>query len=201
MIVFGSAIEIVRSDGAEPQSDDTVHQPDFPQLYADYFDCVWGAVRRLGVHDDALDDVVQEVFLAAYKRLSSFEGRSSLKSWLLGIAVHCVQRHRRTARRKSPHSLDRSPTDPETLDSPKAGPHDLYLQSEAARIVQQILDNLDEDKRTVFVLAEFEQLSASEIASVVEVPVNTVYSRLRHARQEFSAAATRYRARERGDRP
>ena len=69
-------------------------------------------------------------------------------------------------------------------------------KADAARIVNRLLDGLDDDQREVFVLAELEDLSAPEIAEALEVKLNTVYSRLRLARSAFAEVAARHRARE-----
>jgi RNA polymerase sigma-70 factor (ECF subfamily) len=69
-------------------------------------------------------------------------------------------------------------------------------RAEALRILDRLLSELDEDKREVFVLAEIEQMTAAEIAEIVEANVNTVSSRLRVARQEFEKALLRFRAHE-----
>ena len=64
------------------------------------------------------------------------------------------------------------------------------------RVLHRLLDELDDDKRTVFVLAELEQTTAPEIADALGIPLNTVYSRLRAARIEFDKALARHRASE-----
>ena len=76
------------------------------------------------------------------------------------------------------------------------GPHEIATQAEAVRLVDQLLEALDDEKREVFVLAELEQMTAPEIAAALAIPVNTVYSRLRMAREEFASrrgAASRAR--------
>jgi RNA polymerase sigma-70 factor (ECF subfamily) len=169
--------------------------PAFANVYEDYFAFVWRTVRRLGIPESLVDDVVQEVFVTVHRRLGAFQGRSSLRTWLFGIALNVVRAHRRSLRTKYPHAVaTASPIDPESLVDLAAGPHDAAARREAARLVEQLLDALDDDKRAVFVLAELEQMSAPEIAAALELPVNTVYSRLRLARQEFAAAAARHRA-------
>src|SRR5215467_3809905 len=198
MPFFAPATAIAREGSVRPGeavADDvaegllSAERPPFHRLYAEYFAFVWRNVRRMGVMEAAVEDVVQEVFVAAYKRLPSFEGRSSLRSWLMGILVHCVQRHRRTTRRKSPHVLQpQPPTDPETLVDTSTNPQEVAARAEAARVVSELLAQLDDDKRTVFVLAELERLSAPEIAEALGIGVNTIYSRLRLARQEFAEA-------------
>lgn len=165
-------------------------------LYRAHFADVWRVLRRLGLTPPALDDAVQDVFLVAHRRLPSFEGRSSAKTWLTGIAIRVAQDHRRRTRRKGGlESL------PDELPDPMArDPMDRVAAAEAARFLDHFLDRLDQDKREVFVLAELEELSAPEIAALLEVRVNTVYSRLRVARERFEGAIARRRAREERER-
>lgn len=165
--------------------------PDFETIYADYFDFVWRSARRLGVRERGLDDAVQDVFVVVYRRLGDFEGRSSLKTWLYGITRRVAKDHRRTIARKEPPS---APTDDLVAGSPS--PRDQVARSEAAAIVAAILDGLPEDKREIFVLAELEEMTVPDIAAVLELNLNTAYSRLRTARAEFERGAARYRAKE-----
>lgn len=165
----------------------------FAAVYEEYFEFVWRTARRLGVRPDAVDDVVQETFLVVHRRLSEPRS-SSLRTWLYGVTVLTVRNHRRSLRRKSPH-LQAGPVDPDRLPSAALGPDVSARKAEAARALEAILDGLDDDKRTVFVLVELEQLTVPEVAQIVEANANTVYSRLRLAREEFDAAVRRYRAR------
>jgi RNA polymerase sigma-70 factor (ECF subfamily) len=165
----------------------------FADVYESHFAFAWRSVRRLGVEESAVDDVVQEIFVIVHRRLDDFEGRSSLKTWLFGIVLRVVRDHRRAVRRKSP----RSAGDADTVEADIASdPHERALKAEAARVLHAILDELDDEKREVFVLAELEQMSAPEIAEAVGAPLNTVYSRLRAARQAFEAGVARHRARD-----
>ena len=170
--------------------------PTFEGVYEGYFDFLWRSVRRLGVADAHVDDVVQEVLLTVHRRLPSFEGRSSLKTWLFGIALGIVRNHRRVARRQAAHTApdddgaehaaDERPSEP--------GPHASVVKAEAVRILYEILDELADDKRSVFILAELEGVSGPEIAALLAVNVNTVYARLRAARSEFEASVARRKA-------
>ena len=124
-------------------------------------------------------------------------GRSSARTWLFGIALNVVRAHRRALRTKEPYALrPELRADPDTVADRDDGPHEATSKSEAARLVARLLGSLDDDKREVFVLAELERMSAPEIASALAIPLNTVYSRLRLARQDFAAAAARLRARD-----
>src|SRR5215510_14350310 len=110
----------------------------FRDFYRDNVEFVWRAAKRLGVSDDAVDDVVQHVFLVAHRRFDSSRLEDSsprwAKTWLFAILSHTVREHRRSNRRKSPH-LKSPHTDPETLEGPgHLGPHEAFTQAEAARI-------------------------------------------------------------------
>jgi len=165
--------------------------PGLEELYELHFDFIWRSLRRLGVSDGALDDAVQEVFITAHQRLESFEGRSSVRSWLFGIAIHVAQRAHRTAQRQPVGDLPDG-----LLESPTRGPHDLAEQNESVRLLYQLISGMDLERRAVFVLAELEEMTAPEIADALGIPVNTVYSRLRVARRDFNAALARHRARD-----
>jgi RNA polymerase sigma-70 factor (ECF subfamily) len=177
----------------EPRAADL--RPKFALVYESYFSFVWRSARRLGVPAAHADDVVQEIFVVVHRQLAEFEGRSSIKTWLFGITLNVVRAHRRSLRIRPALALTPGHVvDPETLTDAAGGPHEAAVRAEAAQLVDRLLDGLDDDKRAVFILAELEQLSAPEIASALEIPVNTAYSRLRLARQEFAAAAARHRA-------
>src|SRR5215472_592100 len=132
------------------------HGLTFDEVYDAHFDFVWRSVRRLGVSEGAVDDVAQEIFLVVLRRLPEFESRSSVRTWLFGIVLRVVREHRRSLRRKAPHSLrPEPPADPEALSaSPEHNPQESAAKTEAVRLLHQILDELDDDKREVFVLAE-----------------------------------------------
>jgi len=158
---------------------------------------VWRSACRLGAPESNVDDVVQEVFVIVHRRLPDFEGRSSLKTWLFGIVHNVVRAQRRALSAREPHPADASRrTDPETLTDPAPSPYEALSKLEATRVVDRLLEALDDDKRAVFVLAELEQMSVPDIAAALGIPLNTAYSRLRLARHDFATAAARHRARD-----
>lgn len=187
---------VPRPEGAAAQA------PTFSQVYTEQFDFVWSSARRLGVPDSALEDVAQEVFVVVHRRLGEFEGRSSMRSWLFGIVRNVARDTRRTIRRKQPHATGADlRDDPEELAAaPADQPDRVAERNQDNRVLHEVLAELDDEKREVFVLAELEQFSAPEIADALAINVNTVSSRLRLARQAFAEAAARYRAREKGGR-
>lgn len=176
-----------------PPSRSVWRRPTFAEVYEEHFAFTWRTAKHLGAPDAHIDDVIQETFVIVHRRLSSFEGRSSIKTWLFGIVANVVRAQRRRVRGQS---RDGDIADPEGVADPAAGPHERAARAEAARVVDDLLESLDEDKRAVFVLAELEQMSAPDIATALDVPLNTVYSRLRLARETFAAAAARHRARD-----
>lgn len=170
---------------------------DFEAVYEECFDFVWRNARRLGVPDAQIDDAVQEVFLVVHRRLGEFEGRSSLKTWTFGILVKVAADHRRALRRKSPHVRSGGGVvEADTVADEGVGPDDRIARSEGTRLLHRLLDELSDDRRVVFVLAELEELSAPEIAEALGLNLNTVYARLRTARQDFNQLAQRERARD-----
>jgi RNA polymerase sigma-70 factor (ECF subfamily) len=155
----------------------------FDEVYEECVDFVWRSLKSLGVRDATLDDAVQDVFVVVHRRLADFEARSTVRTWVFGIAVRVARDHRRRERRKG--GLE--PLDFETVD-PMPGPHDEAATAEALRKVAIVLEALDDAKREVFVLSEIEELTAPEIAEALGINVNTVYARIRAARSEFRAA-------------
>lgn len=164
--------------------------PQFREIYDQHFDFVYRTCRRLGVHERSLDDSVQDVFLVVYRRMDDFEGRSSVKTWLYGIARRVAKDYRRRAGRK-----ERGMVPAEGLASDSAAPDEDAARRQAARVLEEMLQSLDAKKREVFVLAEVEQMTAPEIADALGINLNTAYSRLRAARAEFEKAVARHLAR------
>jgi RNA polymerase sigma-70 factor (ECF subfamily) len=174
----------------------------FADVYKEYFAFVWRSARGLGVRPAALDDVVQEIFVVVHRRLPEFAARSSMRTWLSGIVLNVVRHHRRSVSRKSPHELStETPADPEALRASGADPYEAAALAEGTRVLQRLLDELDEEKREVLVLAELEEMPVPEIAEALGLKLNTAYSRLRLAREEFDRALSRHRAQERWRRP
>lgn len=187
---------IQRESARAPAAAGGAQRLSFAELFESHFAFVWRTASRLGTPEASLDDVVQETFLVAYRRQGDFEGRSSVKTWLYGIAFNVVRAHRRELSAKHAAALQPDePADPDDLPDGADGPDEWAAKREAARFVDHFLDTLNQDQRDVFVLAELEQLSAPEVAGVLSAPLNTIYSRLRLARAEFAKAVARHRAR------
>lgn len=170
--------------------------PPFEVLYAAQFSFVWRNLRRLGVPQSSLRDAAQDVFLVVLRRLPDFEGRAPLQSWLYSIVVRVARQYRRSHRRKDLGATDDAD---QVAEFREPSPQRHAERNEALRLLLELLDQLDADKREAFVLSDLEELSAPEIALALDVNVNTVYSRVRAARLELRAALTARAARERGE--
>jgi RNA polymerase sigma-70 factor (ECF subfamily) len=164
--------------------------PAFEQIYEQYVNFVWASLQGLGVPAAVLDDAVQEVFVVLHRRLPDFEGRSTLKTFLFGIAVGVGRNQRRAAARTNRlDTLEEAEQIPDTRPSPL----EQTTTTQALGRLSRILDQLDDAKREVLILVEWEQMTAPEIAEVLCIPLNTVYSRLRLARAEFERLLQRER--------
>lgn len=156
--------------------------PALVAAYREHFQFVWRSARRLGAPPAAVDDVVQDVFLIVARRLAEFRGDASMRTWLFAITMRVVQFHRRTDSRH----LRRVEAFAEA--HAEAGGVDPYARRDASDTLLKLLDQLDDDRRAVLVLAELEGMTAQEIAAGLGLNVNTVYSRLRVARQQLERA-------------
>jgi RNA polymerase sigma-70 factor (ECF subfamily) len=170
------------------------------EAYTRYFSMVWRNLRRLGVPDSSVEDALQDVFLVVHQRWADFRGDSTVKTWIFGILLRVASRYRREAKRHGAHlELDASSARLEQADAGNApGPDPLELASrrEAARLVNGILAEFEDEHRTLFVLAELEQLSIREVAELTGVNASTCYKRLDAARRQFESAVERLRARD-----
>jgi RNA polymerase sigma-70 factor (ECF subfamily) len=167
------------------------------QIYEDQFDFVWRNARRLGVPEASADDVTQDVFLVVQRRLADYDGRAPIQAWIFGILVRVVRDHRRSFRRKGARhvTLEQASTSVAVVTH-GTSPNDLVEQAERVRLFEQLLAELDEDKRTLLILSELEQWTLREIAELFGSNTNTIYSRVRAAKRAFEQAHARLRAAE-----
>lgn len=149
----------------------------FRDVFSRYAPYVLGLVRRLGVREAEVEDVAQEVFIVVHRQLPSFEGRSSLKTWLCGITLRTVANHRRKVMRRREASIEAS------SELHAAADQDTALERrDDATTLQQALDRLSPKLREVFVLYEIEELPMADVARSLGCPRFTAYTRLHAAR-------------------
>jgi RNA polymerase sigma-70 factor, ECF subfamily len=168
--------------------------PPFREFYDSHVRFVWRALLRLGVHESDLPDAVQDVFVVVHRKLAEFEGRSKVTTWLFAICARVASDRRRMAhvRREVPSGDVPSPA----LGGD--GEEALVDRRRAGRLLETILDRMPEAQRIVFCLFELDEMTGDEIAEVLDVPVGTVRSRLRLARETFWECVSRLQARQRG---
>jgi RNA polymerase sigma-70 factor (ECF subfamily) len=171
----------------------TEHLNAFRAIYDAHFRFVWGALRRLGVREADALDLTQKVFLTVHSRLSEFEGRSQLRTWIFAICQRVASDYRRSAAIRREIVTDAAEFDAQQQEDAGAVAHVESLQR--AAIADAILNRLPEDQRAVFVLFELEGMSGDEIAELLDVPVGTVRSRLRLAREAVRRDVKRLAAR------
>ena len=145
-------------------------------------------LRLLGSPEDA-QDVLQDSFVRAFEKLDQFHGESSFYTWIYRIAVNLAlseyRRHRQRGRDRwsdpASLSLAAEPVD----DSPETDPAIALERVERELIVQTALNELGPEHRAVVVLKDFDGRRYEEIASLLEIPIGTVRSRLHRARSEL----------------
>lgn len=163
----------------------------FRQIYDEHFPLVWRSLRRLGVRESDVADAVQDVFLVVHRRLPEFEGRSKMSTWIFGICYR-VAADRRKAARLNPAFTSDEPL----LETPDERA-DVAAEAErrqGLRKLEAILDEMPLEQRAVFALFELECMTGEDIARALDVPLGTVYSRLRLAREMFRRATSRFQA-------
>ncbi|MEM9463578.1 MAG: RNA polymerase sigma factor [Myxococcota bacterium] len=170
---------------------------DLAAVYRMHHDLVWRSLRALGVDAAMADDATQDVFMVVHRRLHDYDGTTPVRRWVLGIARNVAFKYRerslRSAARVRPldGEDERAPAPLTVVDDPA---EDVIARREAAAVVERFVERLDPNKRAVFMLCEIEGFSAPEVSAALGIKLNTVYSRLRVAREKFEQAIARHQA-------
>jgi RNA polymerase sigma factor (sigma-70 family) len=171
-----SSVEVLAAD--EPAS-----SVDIDALYAEHARFLARVIARLTGDGAHVDDLIQETFIVAFKKRATYDAtRSTPRTWLYGIAARLAMRHRRGVGRwlRAVAGLADEPART-VIVSP-----DREIDRERARVtVQDVLATLPFKQREVFTLYELEEIEGAEIAQLLGIPVNTVWTRLHHARKRF----------------
>lgn len=167
---------------------------DAASVHAAHGAFLWATLQRLGARSADLDDVYQEVFVVLHRRLADYDPALPIRPWLYGICVRVVAASRRRAHVRRERLVDAVPEPDATAPSPEEGADRARRQ----RVLHEILDELDLERRAVFVMYEIDELPCDQIAEMTGVPVGTVHSRLHAARKDFQRASARWQARHGG---
>jgi len=155
---------------------------DFRQVFAEHAAYVLGLLRRLGVAEADLDDVAQEVFVVVHRGLPSFEGRSRLKTWVVGICLRVVSRYRRSMGRRREATVE-----PQREPCIDAAQSLVVEQAELRTSLERALAQLTEEQRAVVVLFEVEEMPMKEVARALQCHLFSAYKRLYAARAKLKA--------------
>lgn len=153
----------------------------FYTLYRREFAFVWATARRYGVPPHAVDDAVQDVFLTAYRRLDQVEFEVSARAWLHGVTRRIAARYRRSAARLA----RRMAAVAAVPRGPAPAPQERLAVAEE---LDRLLAGLGRRTRVVFEMTELLGMSGPEVAGELGIPVSTVYSRVRLAREQLVRA-------------
>jgi RNA polymerase sigma-70 factor (ECF subfamily) len=155
----------------------------FGELIVRYQRAVYGIVSRMVSSRDDADDLVQDVFVSAYRAIGGFRRDAKFSTWLHAIAVNTTLKQLQKMKRQSAISID----DPATgLDgviraSDEPSPSESLQKREHDEAVRRAIDSLSDKHRIVVVMHYFEQYSCEEIAAALKCSVGTVWSRLHYA--------------------
>jgi RNA polymerase sigma-70 factor, ECF subfamily len=166
--------------GAQPQPRSV---SDVRRLYEKHAAELRLALHRLTGSGADADDLLQEAFVIALRRMGELSHVRSERGWLYGVSLKLVAAWRRRKRLRAWLGLD-SALELAAPDSPQR----TLEQREAGKQLQVALEALPEAKRDVIVLFELQGLSGDEIAEAMRVPVATVWTRLFHARKALAKA-------------
>jgi RNA polymerase sigma-70 factor, ECF subfamily len=190
MSLVGTPNQDVRADAPQARTAGAALRVE--EVYEAHVDFVWRSARSLGVREMFIDDVVQEVFVVVQRRLSEFEGRSDIKTWLFGITRRIVRAHiRQVIKSRAQTEASADLADPNVVSAESQ-----LVTLEGARLLYALLDELDPDLREVFVLSELEEMSGPAIAEALDLQLSNVYARMRRAKLGFDAALRRHRAKQ-----
>ena len=155
----------------------------FDTLVAHYEQFVFSAAYSFLRNRQAAEDVTQDVFVSAYRRLASFEGRSAFGTWLRKITFHQCIDYRRRQQSRPASSFDEGMI--QIADAHAATPAHIAEGNELVQGVRAAIDTLSDEQRNIIVLREMQGLDYAEIADILRIPVGTVRSRLHRARLEL----------------
>jgi RNA polymerase sigma-70 factor, ECF subfamily len=184
----------VRHDPAMPAKGASPAEVErFRALVDAHYAFIWRSLRRLGVAESAVDDAAQHVFWVTSRKLQDL-AEGSERTFLFRTAMGVAANERRSARLRDREVADAAAVERTTDGNPT--PEELLGWKQARRALDEVMDAMGSDQRTVFVLSELEGMTAPEIADMLEIPVGTAASRLRRAREEFQRGVARCRAKD-----
>jgi RNA polymerase sigma-70 factor (ECF subfamily) len=166
---------------------DPGHRPTFHDVYLAESSYLWNALRRFGVREGDLEDLLHDAFVKVHHALHRYDPSRPLRPWLCGIAFRVASDYRRRARvqrERLSEELDRE-------QDRRPLPDEELAREQARALLLRGLESMDLDRRAVLVMHDIDGFSVPEIAQALGLRLNTAYSRLRIARRELAAAVRR----------
>jgi RNA polymerase sigma-70 factor (ECF subfamily) len=167
----------------------------FRDFYDEHMAFVWRSLRRLGMPDDHLKDATQEVFAVVYRKMPDTLERPEAMQWLFCVCARTAKDFRRRAYLRR-EVLDDSHF--KALVDPSGDALAELQRHQDRELFRAAISQLDDAQREVFILFELEAMTGDEISETLRIPVGTVYSRLRLARQAFQRTVIHLAAKQRG---
>lgn len=163
-----------------------VTDPAFRELFDTHFAYVWSVLRRLGVREADVEDRTHEVFLNVHRKLADYDTTRPIRPWLFGFAFRVASHHRRSEqRRREVFGLDVA------VEDPAAAADTQLMKHEERSLLTTALETLNIDQRAVVIMHDWDGEPIPEVARAMGIPLNTAYSRLRHARAALAEAVKR----------
>lgn len=184
---FGAHIALATAPATTPDDHEPCSSPRlcFERVYAAWFTEVSRWVRAQGGLSADVDDLTQDVFLVVRRKLPEFDG-ANLGGWLYRITRRTVRDYRRAAWFRR-FLLKEGPPLDTSIRSSALDPSQILERRQSQQIVEELLGRMTSKRRSIFILFEIEGYSGEEIAHREGIPVNTVWTRLYHARRDFVA--------------
>src|SRR5258708_15533612 len=155
----------------------------FEELYTLYYRRIFSYLFKLTRRAEMVEEVLNDVMLVIWKNAASFDGRSRPSTWIFGIAYHKAMKAlaQRRLPERSGEKREREPAEPVELDEPES----LLVRRELATTLGRALLAISAEQRAVVELTYYHGLSYQEVSEVVGCPVNTVKTRMFHARRRL----------------
>ena len=160
----------------------------FDEVYERFRKPIWRLARRMTENDEEAFDATQEIFLRVWRGLAGFRGEAKLSTWVFQIAWNYLRGYHRRHGRHLKAVVDQSEEVVARTPDPAPGPERRAVSSDLLTHVEEAVDELPDHYRIVLWLRDGEDLSYSEIAKVLDVPIGTIRSRLARARSLLKKA-------------
>ncbi len=170
----------------------------FNRLVLAYQDMIYNQAYRVIGESGAAEDATQEAFISAYRKIHTYRG-GSFRGWLLRIVTNACYDELRRRKRKPVVPLEPLNADGEQIESPRwmvdpgESPEDSAQRTELSLAIQDCLNNLPPDFRTVAVLVDVQGMDYAQVAEIIKIPLGTVKSRLARARRRMQLCLQKFR--------